>query len=109
LAEKWAAKRDTLLRETGVLAENLQQRKAAMEQKLESVKRSIPNRSIGFTPQSAQKRLSLCESFIKNNKSEPRKDEEATKRKSLDIDIDFVPPDSEDSDGKKSKCVKENE
>jgi len=99
LAEKWAAKRDTLLRETGVLAENLQQRKAAMEQKLESVKRSIPKRSIGFTPQSAQKRLSLCESFIKNNKSEPRKDEEATKRKSLDIDIDLVPPDSEDSDG----------
>jgi len=44
LAEKWAAKRDTLLRETGVLAENLQQRKAAMEQKLKSVKKSIPKR-----------------------------------------------------------------
>eukprot|EP00090_Calanus_glacialis_P014558 TRINITY_DN23370_c0_g1_i1.p1 TRINITY_DN23370_c0_g1~~TRINITY_DN23370_c0_g1_i1.p1 ORF type:complete len:1795 (+),score=259.45 TRINITY_DN23370_c0_g1_i1:414-5798(+) len=99
LAEKWAAKRDTLLRETGVLAENLQQRKAAMEQKLESVKRSIPKRSIGFTPQSAQKRLSLCESFIKQNKTEPKK-EESTKRKSLDIDIDIVlPPESEDSDG----------
>eukprot|EP00092_Neocalanus_flemingeri_P006565 GFUD01007077.1.p1 GENE.GFUD01007077.1~~GFUD01007077.1.p1 ORF type:complete len:1705 (+),score=246.70 GFUD01007077.1:246-5117(+) len=99
LAEKWAAKRDTLLRETGVLAENLQQRKAAMEQKLESVKRSIPKRSIGFTPQSAQKRLSLCESFIKQNKTEPKK-EDNSKRKSLDIDIDIVlPPDSEDSDG----------
>jgi len=99
LAEKWAAKRDTLLRETGVLAENLQQRKAAMEQKLESVKRSIPKRSIGFTPQSAQKRLSLCESFIKQNKTET-KQEENPKRKSLDIDIDIVlPPESEDSDG----------
>jgi len=96
LAEKWAAKRDTLLRETGVLAENLQQRKAAMEQKLESVKRSIPKRSIGFTPQSAQKRLSLCETFIKQNKTE-QKEEEGPKRKSLDIDI-VLPPDSEDSD-----------
>ena len=97
LAEKWAAKRDTLLRETGVLAENLQQRKAAMEQKLESVKRSIPKRSLGFTPQSAQKRLSLCESFIKKNNTQPKKDE-SPKRKSLDIDI-VLPPEAEDSDG----------
>ena len=50
LATKWAAKRDALLKETGVLTENLQQRKAEMEQKLESVKRSIPKRSMGFTP-----------------------------------------------------------
>ena len=96
LAEKWAAKRDTLLRETGALAENLQQRKAAMEQRLESVKRSIPKRSLGFTPQSAQKRLSLCESVGKNGKSEmPTR--EIPKRKSMDIDL-VIPPDADDSD-----------
>ena len=70
LTKKWTAKRNTLLKETGVLAENLQQRKAATEEKLESVKKNIPERSLGFAPQSAQKRLSLCESFIKKNKSE---------------------------------------
>ena len=68
-----------------------------MEEKLESVKKNIPKRSFGFTPQSAQKRLSLCESFIKKNKSEA-KEVEPTKRKSLDIDI-VLPPESEVSDG----------
>merc|ERR1719305_2261095 len=97
LAEKWAAKRDTLLRETGSLTENLQQRKVAMEQRLESVKRSIPKRSLGFTPQSAQKRLSLCESFVKQNKFDPAPKEELPKRKSLDIDL-VIPPDADDSD-----------
>merc|ERR1719336_1882157 len=104
LAEKWAAKRDTLLRETGVMAENLQQRKVAMEQRLESVKRSIPKRSIGFTPQSAQKRLSLCETFVKTKVESPTK-EEVPKRKSLDIDI-VVPPDAEDSDPEDSPLTK---
>merc|ERR1719412_1948538 len=104
LAEKWAAKRDTLLRETGVMAENLQQRKVAMEQRLESVKRSIPKRSIGFTPQSAQKRLSLCETFVKTKVESPAK-EEVPKRKSLDIDL-VVPPDAEDSDPDDSPLTK---
>merc|ERR1711994_511531 len=71
LAEKWAAKRDALLKETGVIAENLQQRKEAMEQKLESVKRSIPKRSLAFTP----KRLSLCETSVTVNNSESSKEE----------------------------------
>ena len=96
LAEKWAAKRDALLKETGVMAENLQQRKAAMEQKLESVKKSIPKRSMGFTPQSAQKRLSLCESSIKGNKTDSMK-KDLPKRKSLDADVVLTSP-SEDSD-----------
>merc|ERR1719412_832152 len=105
LAEKWAAKRDTLLRETGAMAENLQQRKVAMEQRLESVKRSIPKRSIGFTPQSAQKRLSLCETFVKSSKVESPVKEELPKRKSLDIDL-VVPPDAEDSDPEDSPLTK---
>ena len=105
LAEKWAAKRDTLLRETGAMAENLQQRKVAMEQRLESVKRSIPKRSIGFTPQSAQKRLSLCETVVKTSKVEGLVKEEAPKRKSLDIDL-VVPPDAEDSDPEDSPLTK---
>ena len=103
LAEKWAAKRDALLKETGVIAENLQQRKEAMEQKLESVKRSLgpPKRSLGpkrsgFSPQSAQKRLSLCET------SDPPEKEEKSlvKRKSLDVDIVIAPTEStsEESD-----------
>ena len=105
LAEKWALKRDTLLRETGAMAENLQQRKVAMEQRLESVKRSIPKRSIGFTPQSAQKRLSLCETFVKSSKVESPVKEELPKRKSLDIDL-VVPPDAEDSDPEDSPLTK---
>ena len=105
LAEKWAAKRDTLLRETGSLTENLQQRKVAMEQRLESVKRSIPKRSLGFTPQSAQKRLSLCESFVKQNKFDPAPKEELPKRKSLDIDL-VIPPDADDSDPEDSPLTK---
>jgi len=90
LAEKWQAKRDILLKETGVFAENLHQRKAAMEQKLASVKQSIPKRSLGFTPQSAQKRLSLCESSVKNTKPSFEKDE-SPKRKSLDVDLVLAP------------------
>ena len=105
LAEKWAAKRDTLLRETGAMAENLQQRKVAMEQRLESVKRSIPKRSIGFTPQSAQKRLSLCETVVKTSKVESLVKEEIPKRKSLDIDL-VAPPDAEDSDPEDSPLTK---
>ena len=99
LAEKWAAKRDALLKETGVIAENLQQRKAAMEQKLESVKRSIPKRSMGFTPQSAQKRLSLCETTVNHSKT-GKEGTPLTKRKSLDVDIVIAPTEStsEESD-----------
>ena len=93
LAEKWAAKRDALLKETGVIGENLQQRKAEMEQKLESVKRSIPKRSLAFTP----KRLSLCETSVTVNNSESSK-EELTKRKSLDADIVLTTESEEDSD-----------
>merc|ERR1719410_1096241 len=93
LAEKWAAKRDALLKETGVIGENLQQRKAEMEQKLESVKRSIPKRSLALTP----KRLSLCETSVTVNKSESPK-EELTKRKSLDADIVLTTESEEDSD-----------
>jgi len=91
LAEKWAAKRDTLLKETGIIAENLQQRKAAMEQKLESVKKSIPKRNVGLGSQTTQKRLSLCDAFRKS-KIESNYDE-TKKRKSLDIDI-VLPPDT---------------
>merc|ERR1719394_980452 len=72
------------------------QKKAAMEQKLESVKKSIPKRSMGFTPQSAQKRLSLCESSIKGNKTDNMK-KDFPKRKSLDADVVLTSP-SEDSD-----------
>jgi len=90
LAEKWQAKRDILLKETGVFTENLQQRKMAMEQKLASVKQSIPKRSLGFTPQSAQKRLSLCESSVKNTKPSFIKDQ-SPKRKSLDVDLVLAP------------------
>merc|ERR1719394_658803 len=72
------------------------QKKAAMEQKLESVKKSIPKRSMGFTPQSAQKRLSLCESSIKGSKTDSMK-KDLPKRKSLDADVVLTSP-SEDSD-----------
>ena len=98
LATKWAAKRDALLKETGVLTENLQQRKAEMEQKLESVKRSIPKRSMGFTPESAQKRLSLCESTsLKSPGRSEQFRKEVSKRNSLDSDV-MLTTESEDSD-----------
>ena len=96
LAEKWAAKRDTLLKETGgVLTENLYERKLAMEQKLESVKKSIPKRSFGIvSPQ--QKRLSLCDPVMPYGA--PLK-EAQPKRKSLDVDIVLTPLDqTTDSD-----------
>ena len=93
LAEKWASKRDTLIKETGGMTETLQQRKLAMEQKLESVKRSIPKRTLGFTPESVHKRLSLCEKVDERENNIDLKG----KRKSLDVDI-VLPPTSSDSD-----------
>ena len=95
MAEKWAAKRDTLRRETGFVPENIQGRKAAMEQKLESVKRSIP-RSNASSPlqQTSQKRLSLC-----NDDSSGKSNIETTpKRKSLDFEAIFSSSGSDSND-----------
>ena len=83
LAEKWAAKRDALLKETGVIGENLQQRKAEMEQKLESVKRSIPKRSFA----TASKRHSLVETSSSAVTSSKETSSGELKRKSLDADL----------------------
>ena len=94
MAEKWAAKRDTLLKGTNAMTDNLQQRKLAMEQKLESVKRSIPKRTIGFTPESVQKRLSLCE--MSPPLPRARSEDDPGKRNSLDVDLVLPPPPSEE-------------
>ena len=92
MAEKWAAKRDSLRRETGFVPESLQgARKAALEQKLESVKRSIP-RGVGVgkanNPQNnGQKRLSLNNDL--DAKQLQFKSKISPKRKSLDFETAF--------------------
>ena len=97
LAEKWAAKRDALLKETGVIGENLQQRKAEMEQKLESVKRSIPKRSFA----TASKRLSLVETSSAVSSKETARGE--PKRKSLDADVVLKDAESDEEVSDKSQ------
>ena len=92
MAEKWAAKRDSLRRETGFVPESLQgARKAAMEQKLESVKRSIPRGAgvgIANTPlNNGQKRLSLNNDL--DDKQLQFKSRISPKRKSLDFESAF--------------------
>ena len=54
---------------------------------------------MGFTPQSAQKRLSLCETSVSHSKT-GKEGTPLTKRKSLDVDIVIAPTEStsEESD-----------
>ena len=85
LAEKWAAKRGSLAGGPG--STGSLQRKVAMEQKLERVKQSVPRRSLGFTPQSAQKRLSLCESSMKERAvGVPGQAGDQARRQSLELE-----------------------